>query len=91
MLLHTQQLLACFFRFMDGSCALPWWFPLHRALQILGFLVSLAGLSGVYLDPSEGGLKWQHKIIGIIGITVNVMTLVQIPLPSAQAPSALSV
>ncbi|KAL0017909.1 hypothetical protein WJX77_004442 [Trebouxia sp. C0004] len=53
-----------------------WWFHLHRALQILGFLVSLAGLSvGVYLDPNEGGLKWQHKIIGI---TVNVLALVQV-------------
>lgn len=74
-----------------AQCAV--WAPggstLHRALQILGFLVSLAGLSmGVYLDPNEGGLKWQHKIIGI---TVNVLALVQVPLPSAQAPSALSV
>lgn len=53
-----------------------WWFHLHRVLNILGFLVSLAGLSvGVYLDPGEGGLVWQHKIIGI---TVNVLAFVQV-------------
>ena len=53
-----------------------WWFHLHRMLNILGFLVSLAGVAvGVYLDPGEGGLTWQHKIIGI---TVNVAALVQV-------------
>ncbi len=53
-----------------------WWFHLHRALQLLGFLISVAGLAvGVYLDPGVGGLFWQHKIIGI---TVNVLSLVQV-------------
>ena len=53
-----------------------WWFHLHSVFNILGFLVSLAGVAvGVYLDPGEGGLVWQHKIIGI---TVNVLALVQV-------------
>lgn len=53
-----------------------WWFHLHSVFNILGFLVSLAGLGvGVYLDPGEGGLVWQHKIIGI---TVNVAAFVQV-------------
>ena len=53
-----------------------WWFHLHSIFNILGFLVSLAGLAvGVYLDPGEGGLVWQHKIIGI---TVNVLACVQV-------------
>lgn len=53
-----------------------WWFHLHRLLNIVGFLVSLAGISvGVYLDPGEGGLVWKHKIIGI---TVNVLAFVQV-------------
>ncbi|KAL0035497.1 hypothetical protein WJX77_008928 [Trebouxia sp. C0004] len=30
---------------------------------------------GVYLDPGQGGLFWQHKIIGV---TVNVLALVQV-------------
>ncbi|KAL3130178.1 hypothetical protein ABBQ38_008483 [Trebouxia sp. C0009 RCD-2024] len=72
-LIPVGVVIACF-RTVRGMGT--WWFHLHRALQILGFLVSLAGLSvGVYLDPNEGGLKWQHKIIGI---TVNVMALVQV-------------
>ena len=84
-LIPVGVVIACF-RTVRGLGT--WWFHLHRALQTLGFLVSLAGLSvGVYLDPNEGGLKWQHKIIGI---TVNVLALVQVPLPSAQASSALS-
>lgn len=53
-----------------------WWFHLHSVFNILGFLVSLAGLGvGVYLDPGQGGLVWQHKIIGI---TVNVAACVQV-------------
>ena len=53
-----------------------WWFHLHQVFNSLGFLVSLAGVAvGVYLDPGEGGLVWQHKIIGI---TVNVLALVQV-------------
>ena len=84
-LIPVGVVIACF-RTVRGMGT--WWFHLHRALQILGFLVSLAGLSvGVYLDPDEGGLKWQHKIIGI---TVNVLALVQVPLPFGQLPSALS-
>ncbi|DBB02803.1 TPA: hypothetical protein ACH3X1_013633 [Trebouxia sp. C0004] len=72
-LIPAGVVIACF-RTVRGMGT--WWFHLHRALQILGFLVSLAGLSvGVYLDPNEGGLKWQHKIIGI---TVNVLALVQV-------------
>ncbi|KAL3154978.1 hypothetical protein ABBQ38_011505 [Trebouxia sp. C0009 RCD-2024] len=62
------------FRTVRGASA--WWFHLHRILNILGLLVSLAGLSvGVYLDPGEGGLTWKHKIIGI---TVNVLAVVQV-------------
>lgn len=62
------------FRTVRGAS--PWWFHLHRLLNILGLLVSLAGLSvGVYLSPGEGGLTWQHKIIGI---TVNVLAVVQV-------------
>ena len=53
-----------------------WWFYLHRALQLHGFNVSIAGMSvGIYLDPGEGGLVWQHKIIGI---SVNRLALVQV-------------
>lgn len=53
-----------------------WWVHLHSVFNNLGFLVSLAGVAvGVYLDPGEGGLVWQHKIIGI---TVNVLALVQV-------------
>lgn len=55
-----------------------WWFHLHQVFNTLGFLVSLAGVAvGVYLDPGEGGLVWKHKIIGI---TVNVLALVQVKL-----------
>lgn len=62
------------FRTVRGAGA--WWFHLHRVLNIVGLLVSLAGLSvGVYLDPGEGGLTWKHKIIGI---TVNVLAVVQV-------------
>lgn len=60
-----------------------WWFHLHRALALLGFLISVAGLGvGVYLDPGVGGLFWQHKIIGI---TVEVMSLVQVGNCAVQA------
>jgi len=65
--------IACF-RTVRGMGA--WWFHLHRALLLLGFLASLAGLSvGVYLDPGRGGLVWQHKIIGI---AVNMAALIQV-------------
>lgn len=74
-LIPLGVVIACF-RTVRGMGT--WWFHLHRALQILGFLVSLAGLAvGVYLDPGQGGLFWQHKIIGI---TVNVLALVQVRL-----------
>lgn len=72
-LIPLGVVIACF-RTVRGMGT--WWYHLHRALQILGFLVSLAGLSvGVYLDPGQGGLFWQHKIIGIV---VNVLALVQV-------------
>lgn len=72
-LIPLGVVIACF-RTVRGMGT--WWFHLHRALQILGFLVSLAGLAvGVYLDPGQGGLFWQHKIIGV---TVNVLALVQV-------------
>jgi len=74
-LIPLGVVIACF-RTVRGMGT--WWFHLHRALQILGFLVSLAGLAvGVYLDPGQGGLFWQHKIIGV---TVNVLALVQVRL-----------
>ena len=77
-LIPLGVVIACF-RTVRGMGT--WWFHLHRALQLLGFLVSLAGLSvGVYLDPGEGGLFWQHKIIGI---AVNVLALVQVTPDSA--------
>ncbi len=72
-LIPLGVVIACF-RTVRGMGT--WWFHLHRALQILGFLVSLAGLAvGVYLDPGQGGLFWQHKIIGV---TFNVLALVQV-------------
>ena len=62
------------FRTVWGAGA--WWFHMHRLLNTLGLLVSLAGLSvGVYLSPGEGGLTWKHKIIGI---TVNVLAVGQV-------------
>ena len=77
-LIPLGVVIACF-RTVRGMGT--WWFHLHRALQLLGFLVSLAGLSvGVYLDPGEGGLFWRHKIIGI---AVNVLALVQVTPDSA--------
>ncbi|DBB12339.1 hypothetical protein WJX82_006747 [Trebouxia sp. C0006] len=72
-LIPLGVVIACF-RTVRGMG--NWWFHLHRALQTLGFLVSLAGLAvGVYLDPGQGGLFWQHKIIGVV---VNVLALVQV-------------
>ncbi len=72
-LIPLGVVIACF-RTVRGMGT--WWFHLHRALQTLGFLVSLAGLAvGVYLDPGQGGLFWQHKIIGVV---VNVLALVQV-------------
>ncbi len=74
-LIPLGVVIACF-RTVRGMG--NWWFHLHRALQTLGFLVSLAGLAvGVYLDPGQGGLFWQHKIIGVV---VNVLALVQVRL-----------
>ncbi|KAA6428493.1 MAG: hypothetical protein FRX49_01369, partial [Trebouxia sp. A1-2] len=72
-LIPLGVVIACF-RTVRGMGA--WWFHLHRVLALLGFLISVAGLAvGVYLDPGEGGLFWQHKIIGI---TVNVLGLAQV-------------
>lgn len=72
-LIPLGVVIACF-RTVYGLSS--WWFHLHRALQLLGFIVSVVGMSvGVYLDTGEGGLVWQHKIIGI---TVNTLALVQV-------------
>jgi len=60
-LIPLGVVIACF-RTVRGMGT--WWFHLHRALAV-----------GVYLDPGQGGLFWQHKIIGVV---VNVLALVQV-------------
>lgn len=70
-LIPLGVLIAAFRSVSRGSA---WWFYLHIALQTLGYLVSLAGVTvGAYLTIDEK-LQWQHRIIGI---TVNVAAGVQ--------------
>lgn len=56
-------ILIAAFRSLSGGSA--WWFYLHIPLNVLGYLVSLAGVTvGAYLTIDEK-LQWQHRVIGI--------------------------
>lgn len=52
-----------------------WWYYVHVSFQIIGFLMSLAGIAvGTYF-PANEKLMVQHKIIGIV---VNVVAGLQV-------------
>ena len=54
-----------------------WWYYLHIAFQIIGLLLSLAGITvGTYF-PANEKLMVQHKQIGIV---VNVVAGLQVRL-----------
>jgi hypothetical protein len=63
-----------------GSTA---WFQLHRAMMILGFLLSLAGVGLGAQLPVNRLLKKQHRTIGI---TVTVLAGLQCVLPFLWRP-----
>ncbi|XP_031558496.1 cytochrome b561 and DOMON domain-containing protein At3g07570-like [Actinia tenebrosa] len=67
-LLQLGAFLARYYRHKD-----PWWFKMHRALQVVGLLFTIAGLACGIVSVPFGHLKFAHSIIGLVVMIVGLL------------------
>ncbi|XP_058949636.2 uncharacterized protein [Pocillopora verrucosa] len=66
-LLQAGAFIARYFRHKD-----PWWFKMHRGLQVTGLVLTIAGLICAFISVPFDHLKFAHGALGIIIMIIGV-------------------